>query len=432
MSSNIKNSTAAIKAACAIVFLTFTFCYVYFYQTDILALSQHVWSAGETHYSAGIGAIIITFVLYIVHLGLSAFVKLPSRAFALTFAPSLVLLGCLTSANLSADGTMSVGVFALIASVILVIIGFLMYALTDLTAMDKPTKNDGSLLSQVAWCNYGILVVMMFVTFAFGNNNRRLHSYLEIERNVMEKQYDDALDVDVSETDSSMTFFRAYALSKLGQLGERLFEYPLCGGSKILLPSSKSNVKLLIMPDSLVWHHIGAAPCKPIINVAMFCTILQKQHLAHPCVDDYLLTSYLLDKNLRGFAREIVKYYDFRSDEEKKTAQEKLEKARKKLARVIGEEAANDSLKEVVILTPTGGNMKPLSELPKHYREALVLYTRIHSQRVLTYTNEAMDADYDDYLKLERTKFPTRTEHDAALKDAYFGTYWWYYAKGSK
>ena len=45
---------------CAIVFLVFTFCYIYFYQAESLAYLQHTLSQGKTHYERTIGAFIIT------------------------------------------------------------------------------------------------------------------------------------------------------------------------------------------------------------------------------------------------------------------------------------------------------------------------------------------------------------------------------------
>ena len=51
---------------CAIVFLTFTFCYLFLYQAESLAYLQHTLSGGKTHYDRTIGAVIITFVLQLI------------------------------------------------------------------------------------------------------------------------------------------------------------------------------------------------------------------------------------------------------------------------------------------------------------------------------------------------------------------------------
>ena len=62
MSSNVKSSTVAIMTTCAIAFIIFVFCYLYFLQADLLALSQFAWSDGQTHYDRLVGAVLLTVV----------------------------------------------------------------------------------------------------------------------------------------------------------------------------------------------------------------------------------------------------------------------------------------------------------------------------------------------------------------------------------
>jgi hypothetical protein len=132
---------------------------------------------------------------------------------------------------------------------------------------------------------------------------------------------------------------------------------------------------------------------------------------------------------LKGFAGEIVRVYDFRTQQEKDEELTAIMKKRKKLARLIGEQEANDSIPMPKTISPSGVKMKSPDELPKHYREALVLYTHLCSSRQLTYANSATETDYKEFQKLMRSKRKTKAEHDNALKTAYFGTYWWYYYK---
>ena len=58
------NNSTLYKFMCAIVFILFTFIYLYFFQADLLFMIQHVLSGGATHYNRTIGTFIITdFVL---------------------------------------------------------------------------------------------------------------------------------------------------------------------------------------------------------------------------------------------------------------------------------------------------------------------------------------------------------------------------------
>ena len=428
MAKSNQSSTTTIRVVCAIMFLIFVFLYVYSYLSDMLALAQHVWSGGETHYNSLIGAVLITVVLYLIHVGVNAAVRLPHRAFSLSFAPSLILLGVLSSATLQPDNSVSFVFSAVVACILLAIVAVAMKLLSDYAPCESKLHGGTSVVSLVAWYNYGLLATLFFVTFCMGNNDRYMHSVLKMEHNIMEGHYEPALDVAKNEGDASMTMLRAFALSRQNELGERLFEYPVSGGSRALFPL-KGTTRTMLMPDSLVWRNLGGYPREEVKDVKYFLRILQKQNMARPSVDDYMLTAYLLDKDLCGFAREIVKVYDFRTQQEKDEELADIEKKRRKLARMIGEQAAIDSIKPREMISPSGIRLKTLEELPKHYREALILYTHSRSQRQLVYANSAMETDYAEFQKILRTKHKTKAEHDNALKSAYFGTYWWYYYK---
>ena len=60
------------------------------------------------------------------------------------------------------------------------------------------------------------------------------------------------------------------------------------------------------------------------------------------------------------------------------------------------------------------------ASLPKHYKEALYLYTHTRSHPVVTMSDNVMDADFEDFEKLVPTT-------ESAVRDAYGNTYWYYY-----
>ena len=60
---NIKSNDILVNITCTIVFVVFTFVYLYCYQADLLTAMQHVFSKGQTHYNHLIGASLITFIL---------------------------------------------------------------------------------------------------------------------------------------------------------------------------------------------------------------------------------------------------------------------------------------------------------------------------------------------------------------------------------
>ena len=87
------SSTITIHVMCAIVFSLFSFCWLYFFQADVLMMAQHVLSKGVTHYNPLIGACVITLLLYLLQKVLYRFLKLKKRSHALTYLPSMLILG---------------------------------------------------------------------------------------------------------------------------------------------------------------------------------------------------------------------------------------------------------------------------------------------------------------------------------------------------
>jgi effector-binding domain-containing protein len=106
--------------------------------------------------------------------------------------------------------------------------------------------------------------------------------------------------------------------------------------------------------------------------------VQRRDSVPRKVVTDYLLSGYLIDKDIDTFAREVKKHY-----------------------------ALNDSL-------------------PKHYREAFVLYDHLRSKPVAVYRNTVMDEDYDNFREL-RNKYPQKMEQKGKMAEQYFGTYWFYY-----
>lgn len=428
MSNKTKDSTAAIRVACAIVFLIFVFCYVYFFQTDLLAYAQHVWSGGQTHWNAEIGATLFTVVLFIIYIGVDSLFRLPKRCSALSFFPSLMMLGAITSVNPRSDvAGMSVGVWTWVCCGLLVLYFFVARILSSYRPYETPLANN-SLFSSVSWMNLGILSLLMLFTLFIGNSNRALHLQLKMERYIDQRQYSKVTSMKISKHDltPSMIMLYAFALSKNGELAESFFEWPITGSSQLLLPNKDRGIQFSFCNYDNLWKHLGAVPRSEISDVKEFFKTLQRQKLAKVSIDDYLLISYLMDRNLDGFVKEIVHYYDFRTEEERLAAAQDIEKRRKKLAKVIGEKEASDSIRDVQV-TPSGFIVKPLKYLPKHFREALVLYTHTRINRIVTYHDNVLDADYMDFLKVDRAKYSSAREHDNALSDAYSGTYWYYY-----
>ena len=64
-----------------IVFMAYSFCYIFILQSDMLAYLQHVLSEGHTTYNRLVGSLIVVFLVFIIHAAvdfLKNFMRLPS------------------------------------------------------------------------------------------------------------------------------------------------------------------------------------------------------------------------------------------------------------------------------------------------------------------------------------------------------------------
>lgn len=370
-----------MRSVCAILFLVFTFVYLHCYQADILAVTQHELSDGRTHYSNLIGAVLITAALFLLQIGVYSLTGLRRRAHALTYFPSLLILTVLTAATEGADGRLTFGAWGIALPLLLVAYAALVYAIKQVLPYE-PNFNARGLFSRLMWINVLTMVAQFLFVGLFSNHNDVFHYRMRMEQCLANKDYAGVLEAGKKSLarDSSMTMMRAYALSKEGKLAEKLFEYPITGGSKSLLPDNRS-VKLLMYNEAFIYNYLGIKLKQPTAPMA-YLDFIFRHHVAKQPAADYLLCAYLLDKNLDAFARNIGRFY------------------------------------------PLNGK-----QLPKHYREALTLYTHLRSNPLVDYHSSLMDTDFQDYQDMSR-KFPDKTLRQNNLRLTYGNTYWYYYQYG--
>jgi len=381
MIKKINGSTTLMKLVCAILFIVFTFCYLYYYQADILAVGQHVLSNGQTHYNRTIGAILITFVLYSLQLGVYALARLEKRTHAMTYFPSLLILAVITDVSPNIDIYFTFGAWLWIIPLVLIIYVLVVWGLRQLQPYEPETNSVG-LFSKMIWVNVLTMTIMFIIVGLASNHNDVFHYRMHAERCLVNKDYYRALQTGKKSlaTDSSLTMIRAYALAKEGKIGDELFQYPIVGGSKVLFPDGLTT-KLMIYPESEMYKDMGAR-LRQKMSPLSYLQFIEMHHKATKMGIDYLIIAYLLDRNLDAFVHMVGKYY-------------KLE-----------------------------------GSLPTHYREALILYTHLRSNPVMVYHNNVMDADFQDYLQLYHSE-SNNAIRKTKLRDTYGNTYWYYYQFGN-
>ncbi len=362
---NKRNSTAKMRFACAIVFLVFTYAYVAYYQENILAVTQHVLSNGMTDYNYTIAPLLITLVCALIQTGIYLLTRLKRRYHAMTYLPSMLLLALLTSATNNVDTEYSLVGWVIALPLCLAIWGVGIWAARQLEPIEVEPHSNGW-FSRYMWVNLLQLAAMMIIVLFVANHDTLFHQRMNMERLMKKKQYDKALEVggDYHETDSSLTMLRIACLHETGELGDRLFTYPLIGGSKAMMPDS-------ITVKSLMW--------KSPKWMQQPSAWMRQHHLKYRVPEDYQLCALLLDKRLDKFVTTLAS-----------------------LKRL-------DSVK-----------------LPTHYKEALVLYNHRRSKPLVEFQDNVMDTDFQDYQTL-KNKFANPVLRQSAVRDTYGNTYWYYY-----
>lgn len=375
--SNRSNSTLA-RYACAIAFILFTFSYLYYFQADLLFMEQHVLSNGMTHYDRTIGAVLILVLLVLLQVCVSRLVRFRGASHALTYFPSLLLLALLTSGGADFD-TQHFATSHILLTVLL-LVAFAIFAISyrsGAQSANNVASSDG--VQGELWKSLGLMLVMFFLVCTMANTDEVFHYRLRAESCIRSKDYEKALRVGEksADTDASLTMFRVFALSRSKQLGERLFEYPLpTGGSKLLLPDGK-DIKCMSFSASEIIKQLSIRQ-KGRIAAMDYLLYIERQDLALKSATDYILCGFLLDKNIDAFAHEITKRYNVESP-----------------------------------------------SLPKHYKEALTLYTHLRANPVVVCHNEVADADYADFQKLKAEN--NSKDFVTNVRDSYGQTYWYYY-----
>ena len=375
----LKNgSTVTIRVMCAIVFVLFSFCWLFFFQSDQLAMTQHVLSGGLTHYNALWGTLIIIAVLMLLQLIIYRIIRLNKRSHALTYVPSMMLLALVSEVSRQIESGEGVSGWIWVLPVIALLVWAGVAAVAKLV-QEIESDRDFSLFSRPMWINALLMALQIICVAWIGNTNAVYHYRMQTETLLADGKYQKALEVGRRslESDANLLMLRMYALARENALGERLFEYPISANVEQILPTS-GRTRMYYCPEDSLWRFLGGCPAEAMTPMHFLDLLERRDSIVPRQVIDYKLCGLLIDRQIDRFAREIGKYY-------------KLDE-----------------------------------RLPKHYREALVLYTHSRSNPVVTYHHAVADEDWRNLLELER-HYPNPTERKGRVEDQYHGTYWYYY-----
>lgn len=381
----IGKNNSTVRWTCAIVFIIFAFLWLYRFQADILAAFQHVMSGGRTQYHRLLGAVLITGLLQVLQLLVFTVFRLTNRGHALTYFPSMLCLALISAINTDIAQSFAWGFWWILIPLALaawVAVSLVVRYIQNV----EPDKDTKIFFSRPMWINMLVMVFMMFGVAWVGNTNAVFHYRMHAESCLLRGDYKRALDAgwESLESDADLQMIRMYAMARRGELGERLFHYPIVGGSNAMLPTSGASHFVLYPVDSL-YHAFGARPAHPMLPTTYLKALDGKSSSAARAAIalDYELCGLLIDRKLDDFVA-LLQHY------------------------------------------PTGGDSLDTSRLPLHYREALTLYNHLRRHPAIIYRNPVMEEDYRNLRELEQ-KYPDATERRGKVEDWYGHTYWYYY-----
>ena len=270
--NRVKYSQDTLKRVlCTFVFTLFSFFFLYFYQADLMTIIQHVLSEGQTHYNHFVGAVLITIVLLLIQVGVVRLFQRMRLAWAFTFVPSSLLLAMITDVRQSAsaaNGFLEFGWGGYVLPSCFILFFVVVWILNSSGIAEKYSMNSMNQTRQL-WINLALVLLQMLFVCGWSNSDRVLHDRVHVEQCLADNDVDEALLTlqQHSDADENLTMLTAYSLSRKGELPERLFEFPLKGGSAALMA-------ITLVLDCWLTPHSMLISATHICNGCQLCTIL--------------------------------------------------------------------------------------------------------------------------------------------------------------
>lgn len=366
-----------VATVCATLFAVFAFLFVAVYQAPLLEAFYNEVATGKLGYNPWLVGGVVSLLLTILALWLNRFAGFRREWTAIAYLPSALLLAFITDI----DRRIYTGGGFSYSWIIIFVLGLLVYTFMAFILsriLFEKIKDVTMVTNRVLWRNMMLMVLLISLVGTLSNGDGDFKRETRLMSHLADDDTLKALRVGKTSLEASheLTAMRAYLLANSGKLGEQIFEYPQYYASEGLLPHVKRTSSLV--PDS-VYSLIGAVPASGE-TAATFLARMALADSATTVAKEYYLTSLLLDKRLLEFKEQVLSMY----------------------------------------------GIDALDSLPKHYREALMLYTDIADVPEFQVNDSVM------YKKLAKLRELEKIYEDAFVRGnyvrRYFGrTYWWYF-----
>lgn len=369
-----------ITVFCTLAFAIFSYTFVAIYKSPLIEMVYDGIATGKLQYNGYVLSGVVTAILVGLALWLNRFAKYQREWTAMAFLPSALILAFITDIERSVfcGGGSFVGwVWIFVAGVLFYI--FLSFLFGRM--LFEKIKNPTMVANRIVWRNLILLTItFMSIGCLSGGDKNFMREAIQYKyyRN---GDIDAALSVSARSplASSQLTAQRAYLLSLKGELGERLFEFPQYYGAEGILPSVMRTAP--IVPDS-VYAHIGLKRDSAESAVEYLARAVSRDSVG-VAAREYYLSSLLLERRLVDFADKVFEFY----------------------------------------------NVGDADKLPKHYREALVLYSHIVPDYPLSMPAREMRSSLEKMIE-DATEEGNSFMHSARAQVEYGSTYWWHFLYG--
>lgn len=378
--SEEKRLQKVVTSVSALLFAVFSFLFVAVYQAPMLEAFYDSFSTGKLSFNPWVVGAVVSLLLTLLALWLNRLAKFRREWTAMAYLPSALILAFITDI----DRTLYTGGGSMLGWVVVFLLGLTVYAFVSFLLrriLFEKIKDVTMTTNRVIWRNLILLVLIFMLVGTLSNGEENFKRETRAMSYFNKGDVEKALEVGYTSLDASheLTVMRAYMLAVVGEQGERLFEYPQYYASAALLPREERTSPLV--PDS-VYSLIGAKPVKGESAVD-FLSRMAHSDSATNVVKEYYLSALLLDKCLPKFKDEVMNFY--------------------------GETTADS--------------------LPKHFREALMLYADIDSNVSYTIDDNSMLRKFEA-MRAEEAKHADTFVRGNYVRRYYGDTYWWYFLYG--
>ena len=369
-----------VATVCATIFAAFSFLFVAQYQSPLLEIFYDHVATGKLAYNNYVVASIVSLSLTLVAIWLNKIAKFQQEWTAMAYLPSALVLAFVTDI----DRTIYTGGGSFLAWIIIFVLGMFVYMSFSFVlqrVLFEKIKNMATSINRILWRNLILFVLMFLLVGTLSNGEENLKREAKIMTLYKKGDMEGAMKVGYKSlhTSPQLMALRAYILESSVGLGERLFEYPMTYGIRGLLPGIHQNSPLI--PDS-IYAMLGAKVTEGE-DVMAFLSRAASDDSATTAAKNYYLSALLLDRRLPEFKEKVLEFHGDKS----------------------------------------------LDLLPKHYREALLLYSTFDEGYSLELKSDTLFQLYDSLKRIE-SKYNDILLRNNYVRKCFGRTYWWYFLYG--